>query len=327
MSNQVANVGIEDVLSSIRKLVSSEDVPERQPVTAQRPKKANKLVLTPALRVSDSVAEPEHRAPPKRVSAVPWRNPKTTLFEAAQAHEPDGADAPPAKPRPMLLRPEDAVPNEKIAWIRPEVAKAARAEDAQTLGEAADGFAFHGQNAVDDEDGASDEPPLTKKIEALEAAIARTDDQWEPDGATDEDYSGTKVEPAIGWQDRAPSDGTATGPDVASRVEIAAASVVEPAIDESDPGHSASPVQGQAELAAEDKDAVRADDTQQTASVTAEGIPAANEAVLDEERLQKLVAEIVRQELQGVLGERITRNVRKLVRREIQRALTARDLG
>jgi hypothetical protein len=39
-----------------------------------------------------------------------------------------------------------------------------------------------------------------------------------------------------------------------------------------------------------------------------------------------MVSEIVRQELQGALGERITRNVRKLVRREIQRALTAHDL-
>jgi hypothetical protein len=37
------------------------------------------------------------------------------------------------------------------------------------------------------------------------------------------------------------------------------------------------------------------------------------------------VAEIVRKELQGDLGERITRNVRKLVRREIHRALASRD--
>ena len=48
--------------------------------------------------------------------------------------------------------------------------------------------------------------------------------------------------------------------------------------------------------------------------------------MLDEEALQELVADIVRQELQGVLGERITRNVRRLVRREIKRALAMRDL-
>ncbi|MDP7152525.1 MAG: hypothetical protein QGI70_16345, partial [Paracoccaceae bacterium] len=44
--------------------------------------------------------------------------------------------------------------------------------------------------------------------------------------------------------------------------------------------------------------------------------------VLDEEMLRGMVHDIVRQELQGVLGERITRNVRKLVRREIQRAFS-----
>lgn len=48
-----------------------------------------------------------------------------------------------------------------------------------------------------------------------------------------------------------------------------------------------------------------------------------NLAGLDEEGLRDMVREMIRQELQGVLGERITRNVRKLVRREIQRALDA----
>ncbi|MCH2076877.1 MAG: hypothetical protein MK180_08310 [Rhodobacteraceae bacterium] len=47
---------------------------------------------------------------------------------------------------------------------------------------------------------------------------------------------------------------------------------------------------------------------------------------LDEEQLRDMVAEIVREELQGELGERITRNVRKLVRREINRALAGQDL-
>ncbi|AMY70686.1 hypothetical protein [Frigidibacter mobilis] len=51
----------------------------------------------------------------------------------------------------------------------------------------------------------------------------------------------------------------------------------------------------------------------------------AEDAVLDEAALRALVSEIIRQELQGTLGERITRSVRKLVRREIQRALAARD--
>jgi hypothetical protein len=52
-----------------------------------------------------------------------------------------------------------------------------------------------------------------------------------------------------------------------------------------------------------------------------------DEAVLDEEALREMVAELVREELQGVLGERITRNVRRLVRREIERALALRDMS
>ncbi|SDY93699.1 hypothetical protein SAMN05444340_1374 [Citreimonas salinaria] len=46
---------------------------------------------------------------------------------------------------------------------------------------------------------------------------------------------------------------------------------------------------------------------------------------LDEDALRRLVAEVVRAELQGALGDRITQSVRKLVRREIHRALLGRD--
>lgn len=48
--------------------------------------------------------------------------------------------------------------------------------------------------------------------------------------------------------------------------------------------------------------------------------------VLDEDALHEIVRQLIREELQGALGERITRNVRKLVRAEINRALTARTL-
>lgn len=51
-----------------------------------------------------------------------------------------------------------------------------------------------------------------------------------------------------------------------------------------------------------------------------------DEQTVDTDDLREVVADIVRQELRGELGERITRNVRKLVRREIQRALTAQSI-
>ena len=54
--------------------------------------------------------------------------------------------------------------------------------------------------------------------------------------------------------------------------------------------------------------------------------PEAEDGILDEETLREIVAEVVRQELQGALGQRITRNVRKMVRREIRLALAAEEL-
>ncbi|MBN2759739.1 MAG: hypothetical protein JXQ79_04505 [Rhodobacteraceae bacterium] len=50
------------------------------------------------------------------------------------------------------------------------------------------------------------------------------------------------------------------------------------------------------------------------------------DTVIDEDVLTQIVAKIVRQELQGELGERITRNIRKLVRAEVARELQMRNL-
>ena len=48
--------------------------------------------------------------------------------------------------------------------------------------------------------------------------------------------------------------------------------------------------------------------------------------LIDQDALRSLVVKTVHEELSGELGERITRNVRKLVRREINRVMTSRDL-
>ncbi|MFO6463060.1 hypothetical protein ACK8OR_01600 [Jannaschia sp. KMU-145] len=47
------------------------------------------------------------------------------------------------------------------------------------------------------------------------------------------------------------------------------------------------------------------------------------DAIPGDDALRDLIAEIVRQELAGELGERITRNVRKLVRRELRQLLNS----
>ena len=54
--------------------------------------------------------------------------------------------------------------------------------------------------------------------------------------------------------------------------------------------------------------------------------PDDGESFVDEAALREIIAEVVRDELQGEMGVRITRNVRRLVRREIRLALAARDV-
>lgn len=65
-------------------------------------------------------------------------------------------------------------------------------------------------------------------------------------------------------------------------------------------------------------------DEESAAGETVEVAPE-EETVIDEAMLRELVAQIVRDELQGAVGERITHNVRRLIRREIARALTLQD--
>jgi hypothetical protein len=74
-----------------------------------------------------------------------------------------------------------------------------------------------------------------------------------------------------------------------------------------------------------------APETTQAASTPAESATdvaaGALAALSDEDAMRLLVGRLIRDELRGDLGERMTRNVRKLVRREVNRAFTERDLG
>ena len=56
------------------------------------------------------------------------------------------------------------------------------------------------------------------------------------------------------------------------------------------------------------------------------GPDAAADVTYEEQVLRELVRDIIQEELQGGLGERITRNIRKLVRAEIGQALAAQAL-
>ncbi|TCP44071.1 hypothetical protein [Rhodovulum marinum] len=149
-------------------------------------------------------------------------------------------------------------------------------------------------------DGAGGTPPasatapdeagtLEQRIAELEAAVAGCDDDWEPDGAE-------SLAAVTGWAAPPPASSPAPPSEGAAKPDDAAPSPMPP-VAEAGP---------QAKADAPDHEA--------------------DQLVFDEEMLRELVAEIVREELQGRLGERITLNVRKLVRREINRALAMRDL-
>lgn len=176
-----------------------------------------------------------------------------------------------------------------------------------------------------------DFPTLAERIAELEAAVGESRADWEPDGSEDQ-------------AQHAP-DAVVLPLDLSARRK--SAQPLDPPTNEADLVFA---VPGEPEATDSAEDEAMTSDTAPT-PVKSEP-PAANTAppmatfrhrggtepltpqspnddeplLLEEAALRELVAEIVREELQGGLGERITRNVRKLVRAEIQRAFAARDL-
>jgi hypothetical protein len=249
MSEPVSNAEIEDVLSSIRRLVSEEDKKFRVPPHIES-LGMDKLVLTPALRI----AEPQSQEPEPPVAD-----------EAGLVIEDD-----------LLLK-----DLERRAWADGAWADAKQDEAEQDEVTAAE----------TPEPQQTPEPMVTleAKIAELEAAISETSGDWEPNG--DEEPTSIYHD----WED-------ADHPDE------------EPSIMAEQDFKEVEATAGFDDIAADEDD------------VAIGGLGLGPEdAVLDEDMLRDLVSEIVRQELQGALGERITRNVRKLVRREIQRALAVKD--
>lgn len=351
MSDPVPNLEIEDVLSSIRRLVSEEGRSEARAEVVKPARSTDRLVLTPALRVAESLDEeepetaepvadtaPSDSANPVDLGDEPWTVPDATLYEAAQAASADPYEEEySAKDHLEGSVPEsdEALPD-STGWTQAEPDQELDVEDLtperQVISEPETETSFSEVDVseeasfdVDPEPASTDDPidSLSAKIQALEAAIGRTPDQWEPDGESDEDYSGTRIE-TIAWQDHEPDVDSLEEPveptveDMISEQEIAGIEMPD-----------VTPL-AQAE-AAQDDEAGHTDDAPVASQDDAEAdgerdILMADDTILDEESLRELVADIVRQELQGALGERITRNVRKLVRREIHRALTAQEL-
>ncbi len=201
---------------------------------------------------------------------------------------------------------------------------------------------------------------LEQRIAELERAVGDTDAEWEPDGSEDADQetphsflfakTGDQREPAPTEDeirqvaDSLIDEGEALRQSFAPVSDQVEDAEILPPLDAApdpvpDP-EPPEPVEAEAESQvtrlhlASDSVVPEADPApaEEARHPQAEDDPddpfdLGEDRVIDEEVLRDLVAEIVRSELQGELGERITRNVRKLVRREIHRAIMTRDFG
>lgn len=338
MPDAVTNAEVEDVLSSIRRLVSED---KRVPAEEKPRASTDRLVLTPALRVAelpaataqnnafkmahddagtdvqtevesgeadvlaldDEAADAddadsvigalmaEDRDAPAEIDDLA-EDGQTIVdlagFEADRAHD-DNASAEPDGYGSDTLHAEDEKSYDAGLASGHSLHDVFRAVDAQEAEEERKSSALRGVPEYRGPDASSETAQsLSAKIAVLEEVIARTDDQWEPDGAGRDDYAGTEP-PAMAWEDAAEDTAPQDEATAAPEATLFA-------------GQSAPRSEAAADVFSGDED------------------------VLDEEALRDLVSDIVRQELQGALGERITRNVRKLVRREIHRALAAQEL-
>lgn len=330
MSDRVAKSEIEDVLSSIRRLVSEKGhkLPLKQMATSVA--KPDRLVLTPALRVGET-AETADKEPPMHgaVARDPEKSRELEAGKTPGAPANMDAEAAPKESggaQAMVLSSNHLVKSESApargaANVEPEVASAPKPVTAGGIGKSR-------IEPLKEELADS----LSAKIEALETAIAQTEDQWEPDGDSDDAYAGTRVRRiTLRLTDEPPE--VATDPEGADQEALkqgeesgAGAEDAPHVAEEADAPqfvHMPSPEERAAPAGADREGGQKG---VEGAPETGENDLDLQEAGLDEEALRLLVADIVREELQGALGERITRNVRKLVRREIQIALAARDL-
>jgi hypothetical protein len=231
-----------------------------------------------------------------------------------------------------------------VAGFTPIFSRRANAQDTQGIPRSADDFG----------DASTEDAPAAPETAADDAAEQLSD----PVGTPAEAASTTNADTAhtdAGADTFQLFDDATLGDAAASSDDADATSVAFSSVREAQPALAGSDAPGETALTEADPDAtpeVEPDDADvpPVAHLTALAGGAAHDGVpddgsqaevtnpdetstkpldlgaLEEEVLRRIVAEAVREELQGALGERITRNVRKLVRREIRLVLAVDEL-
>ncbi|WJY21724.1 hypothetical protein QTA57_00490 [Fontisubflavum oceani] len=351
MSDPAKSEAIEDVLSSIRRLVS-----ENHPATESKPAPIEgaevqadaegKLVLTPALRIAD----PDDPWRPISVSeeAEDHDNPESAVDDdsstdisedeiVADASDPEAAAA-------------DEAAAEAIAEIEAAVA--------ETDGGPEEAAVEHGP--FEPEQGDNDWPDATSGDAALDIAALRQARKDEPEPYQDEGALEVEAPTEVVEDDDAGGEVAELAEDHATSDEPAAEDhdlqeQAEQNADETDwsepesldePVEAEEPAEAEpdttpmfsrtaardrvVDLGAQLKEPSGEDGLEDVEDLGEEPglftFPEQAATEIDEEVLREIVAEVVREEMQGILGQRITRNVRKMVRREIRMALAAEEL-
>ncbi|SIO04482.1 hypothetical protein [Vannielia litorea] len=376
MSDPMSNVEIEDVLSSIRRLVS-ENATRPRPAAAPDPEpdledEPDALVLTPSLRVGEAAeageepadeaagpAGPEDEAPDAGAETAldaSWAElagseagqsraadvaddallsrvaELESAFDDGDSFEPDGSEV--AAPEEAYDWDDDATEDAVIDLSTPDV-PSGRLHFTRITPEADDVAATEEEPALAEADWDETAEIEVEEEPAAEESWPEPEEDWTaPELPTpEENDAGATVTPLVF---RSSHRGAAAAQPVEDAEEIAPEPDPEPepeevlereALAEQDAALEGYVIGTEARDAASDEDDHDPwhddeDDDTSVAAFAAEGAPAA----IDEARLADLVAEVVRAELRGRMGERITQNVRKLVRREIARALETRGI-
>lgn len=321
MSEPMSSGDIEDVLSSIRRLISEDLRPIPRPGRAAE---AEKLILTPALRIVPGPGRAEEARP----------GPVADQPEAPgqeNSHKPEAEDIRPAREQQAWA--DEWPPEDEAAALEatPEpMADPGAVEDHSDtdgyddeaadkpdsdLTDAPEGAALQADSDPRDDSDAvapqadSASSHLSDVLSAIGSAVNEKPGEWESETG-DSGFGDTGwrppewVEEAELVEDQPASEYAAPAEDDRARNDRAEAEAVAEILRAAEPETTP----------ASEKD-YSAD-----ADMFAE-----EDGFFDETVLRDLVRDLIREELSGTLGERITRNVRKLVRAEINRALTARD--
>lgn len=302
MSEPLSTTEIEDVLSSIRRLVAEDLRPHphlhpQPPVQAIRTATgSSKLILTPALRI---VTSDDTGPAASGVSAV-ISNLGTALTPSEwepEAEEASDLDAPLSDEIEQDFADHgwafdtDQGQGQDSAGVflqpDPEPEPEPEPENAAAPAEGADEPVFVSVRRG----GVADDLPGWAQSDEAEFA--------EAEEVLQQPATGT-IEPDPEWADAAEADVLA---------ELADDAAVEPS------GYA-----GPAAFAAEEYEPAAYDNAEDDAA------DFDDEPHYDEALLREIVRDLLREELQGTTGERITRNIRKLVRAEIARALAVQDL-